>query len=130
MSGTFLLGASHRNNQHCLGAVLANLRYRSWNVPAGALGPHQPLMRTPVLLPRGVLGAPVLLTYPQMGGGSRRERIQGQIRSSQVRDHSVRHFGPYAVLLVCWPSGLSVQRRHFELIAFGVDPLAFHMVLR
>ena len=39
MSGTFLLGASHRNNQHCLGAVPANLRYRSWNVPTGAMDP-------------------------------------------------------------------------------------------
>ena len=57
-------------------------------------------------------------------------RVNPKIRSSQVRNHSARHFRPYTVLLVCRTSWLSVQCGHFELIAFGVDPLAFHMVLR
>ena len=66
-----------------------------------------------MLLPRRVLGAAVLLTNPKVGGGSLKERIQGQIRSSQVRNHSARHFRHYAVLLVCWFSWLSFQRGYF-----------------
>ena len=112
MSGTFLLGASHRNNQHCLGAVLANLRYRSWNVPTWAMDPHQSLMRTdPVPLPRGSPWALQYFSHTRRWAEVPEENAsRARSGRSQVRDHSVRHFRPYAVLLVCWPSGLSVQR--------------------
>ena len=60
---------------HPIGTTSTALE-RSLRIFAIALGMSQRgngstsiLMRTPVLLPRGVLGAPVLLTYPQMGGG-------------------------------------------------------------
>ena len=53
-------------------------------------------------------------------GASRLQASQLQQRSTTMQ----------RLQLVCWPSGLSVQRGHFELIAFRVDPLAFHMVLR
>ena len=70
ISGTFLPGTAHRDDEHCLGGVLANLRNRPRNVHSGTMDPHQTLMRTLVLLPHRVLGARVLLTHPNMGGAS------------------------------------------------------------
>ena len=126
--GYFPLGASHRNNQHCLGAVLANLRYRLLECPNGGNGSTSIPDADPSASSTRSPGRSSTSHIPADGRRVPEENAS-RARSEASKSATTRlaTSGLTAVLLVCRTSWLSVQRGHFELIAFGVDPLAFHM---